>query len=108
MAGKSTVMRSLCAVALLSACGLFAPCKAATIPYIDAFMLRTFSADSPVEGKSSFAIEMSEMRCTPARDIPGIEGAKIHKAGPLQMCSEDWQNPLHNLHESFPTLPSAA
>ena len=62
MAGKSTIMRSLCAVALLSACGLYAPCRQAVIPYIDAFMLRTFSADSPIEGKSSFAIEMSEMR----------------------------------------------
>ncbi len=63
MAGKSTVMRGTMAVALLGACGLFAPCDAAAVPYIDAFMLRTFSADAPVEGLSSFAIEMTEMRC---------------------------------------------
>ncbi|EIE20036.1 hypothetical protein COCSUDRAFT_58259 [Coccomyxa subellipsoidea C-169] len=62
MAGKSTVMRGTMAVALLGACGLFAPCDAAAVPYIDAFMLRTFSADAPVEGLSSFAIEMTEMR----------------------------------------------
>ena len=67
MAGKSTVMRSLCAVAVLSACGLYAPIAAATVPYTDAFMLRTFSADSPLEGKSSFAIEMTEMRCVSQR-----------------------------------------
>ena len=62
MAGKSTTMRSLCAVAVLAACGLYAPVTRATVPYTDAFMLRTFSADSPLEGKSSFAIEMTEMR----------------------------------------------
>lgn len=62
MAGKSTVMRTICAVALLSACGLYAPVEQAVVPYIDAFMLRTFAADSPIERKSSFAIEMSEMK----------------------------------------------
>ncbi|BDA51431.1 probable DNA mismatch repair protein MutS at C-terminar half [Coccomyxa sp. Obi] len=62
MAGKSTVMRGTMSVALLGTCGLFAPCEAAAVPFIDAFMLRTFSADSPIEGLSSFAIEMTEMR----------------------------------------------
>jgi DNA mismatch repair ATPase MutS len=62
MAGKSTVLRSTAAVALLAAAGLHAPARSATIPYIDAFMLRNFSADSPLEGKSSFAVEMTEMR----------------------------------------------
>jgi DNA mismatch repair ATPase MutS len=63
MAGKSTVLRSTAAVALLAAAGLHAPARSASIPYIDAFMLRNFSADSPLEGKSSFAVEMTEMRC---------------------------------------------
>lgn len=62
MAGKSTVLRSTCAVALLAACGLHAPAQAATVPFTDAFMLRNFSADSPLEGRSSFAVEMHEMR----------------------------------------------
>ena len=62
MAGKSTILRSVCAVALLSACGLYAPVESAVVPYTDAFMLRNFSADSPLEGKSSFAVEMVEMR----------------------------------------------
>lgn len=39
------------------------PTRAATVPYFDSFVLRNFSADSPIEGKSSFAMEMSEMRC---------------------------------------------
>jgi dsDNA-specific endonuclease/ATPase MutS2 len=33
MAGKSTILRSVCAVALLGACGLFAPAASATLPY---------------------------------------------------------------------------
>lgn len=61
MAGKSSIMRSLCSVALLSACGLYAPVEKAIVPYTDAFMLRTFSADAPIEGRSSFAVEMNEM-----------------------------------------------
>ncbi|EFN52896.1 hypothetical protein CHLNCDRAFT_138439 [Chlorella variabilis] len=62
MAGKSTVLRSMCAAALLGACGLYAPAASATVPYFDAFMLRTFASDSPLEGRSSFAVEMTEMR----------------------------------------------
>ena len=66
MAGKSTIMRTVIAVALLGSCGLLAPAAAARLPYIDAFMLRTFSADAPTEGRSSFAVEMVEMRSAPA------------------------------------------
>lgn len=63
MAGKSTILRSTCAVALLGACGLAVPASSTTkIPYIDAFMLRNFSSDSPLEGRSSFAVEMTEMK----------------------------------------------
>ena len=63
MAGKSAVLRMACSVALLGACGLFAPAASATLPYIDAFMLRNLLADSPLENKSSFFVEMTEMRC---------------------------------------------
>ncbi|PRW39283.1 mitochondrial-targeted muts 1 [Chlorella sorokiniana] len=62
MAGKSTILRSVCAVALLGACGLYAPAGSARVPYFDAFMLRNFSSDSPLEGRSAFAVEMTEMR----------------------------------------------
>eukprot|EP00887_Chlorella_sp_A99_P001624 scaffold8.g1624.t1 len=62
MAGKSTVLRSTAAVALLAACGLLVPAEKAKVPYLDAFMLRNFSSDSPLEGRSSFAVEMTEMR----------------------------------------------
>lgn len=33
MAGKSTILRSVCAVALLGACGLYAPAAEARVPY---------------------------------------------------------------------------
>ena len=63
MAGKSTILRNTCAIALLGACGLAVPASPeTTIPYIDAFMLRNFSSDSPLEGRSSFAVEMTEMK----------------------------------------------
>ncbi|KAL4544776.1 hypothetical protein Ndes2526B_g00720 [Nannochloris sp. 'desiccata'] len=63
MAGKSTLLRSTCAVALLGACGLAVPASSSSaVPYFDAFMLRNFSADSPLEELSSFAVEMKEMR----------------------------------------------
>ena len=62
MAGKSTVMRSICAVAVLSSCGLMVPAQSAKLPYLDSFTLRTFSADSPLEGLSAFSVEMLEMR----------------------------------------------
>lgn len=73
MAGKSTILRSVAAVSLLGACGFLVPAAAGgtgggtnnngtNIPYIDAFMLRNFSADSPLEGRSAFAVEMTEMR----------------------------------------------
>lgn len=63
MAGKSTILRSTAAVALLAACGLAVPAAPTTrVPYFDAFMLRNFASDSPLEGRSAFAVEMTEMR----------------------------------------------
>ena len=83
MAGKSTIMRSAIAVALLGSCGLLAPAAAARLPYIDAFMLRTFSADAPTEGRSSFAVEMVEMRSAPAVLLPTHQGPNLLVAGLL-------------------------
>ncbi len=59
--GKSTVLRSLCAISLLANCGLMVPARSACIPFTDAFMLRNFSGDAPLEGKSAFAVEMDDM-----------------------------------------------
>ncbi|XAR48910.1 hypothetical protein NMG60_11031897 [Bertholletia excelsa] len=60
--GKSSLLRSLCAAALLGICGLMVPAESALIPHFDSIMLHMKSYDSPADGKSSFQIEMSEIR----------------------------------------------
>lgn len=55
-------MRSVLVAALLGNCGLFVPCSnRAIMPHYDAYFLRTSSFDVPSEGKSSFAVEMSDL-----------------------------------------------
>ncbi|XP_058095000.1 DNA mismatch repair protein MSH1, mitochondrial isoform X2 [Magnolia sinica] len=60
--GKSSLLRSICAAALLGICGLMVPAESAIIPHFDSVMLHMKSYDSPADGKSSFQIEMSEIR----------------------------------------------
>ncbi len=63
MAGKSTILRSLTSVALLSQCGLMVPARECTVPRFDSITLRMASSDSPSEGLSGFAVEMMEIKC---------------------------------------------
>uniref|UniRef100_A0A0E0DFX3 DNA mismatch repair proteins mutS family domain-containing protein n=1 Tax=Oryza meridionalis TaxID=40149 RepID=A0A0E0DFX3_9ORYZ len=60
--GKSSMLRSVCAAALLGICGLMVPAASAVIPHFDSIMLHMKAYDSPADGKSSFQIEMSEIR----------------------------------------------
>ncbi|XP_073224059.1 DNA mismatch repair protein MSH1, mitochondrial isoform X2 [Cicer arietinum] len=60
--GKSSLLRSICAAALLGICGLMVPAESALIPYFDSIMLHMKSYDSPADHKSSFQVEMSELR----------------------------------------------
>ncbi|TYH04080.1 hypothetical protein ES288_A09G271200v1 [Gossypium darwinii] len=60
--GKSSLLRSICAAALLGICGFMVPAESAFIPQFDSIMLHMKSYDSPADGKSSFQVEMSEMR----------------------------------------------
>ncbi|KAF6144424.1 hypothetical protein GIB67_024651 [Kingdonia uniflora] len=60
--GKSSLLRSICAAGLLGICGLMVPADSAFIPHFDSIMLHMKSYDSPSDGKSSFQIEMSEIR----------------------------------------------
>uniref|UniRef100_A0A1J3E1G5 DNA mismatch repair protein MSH1, mitochondrial n=2 Tax=Noccaea caerulescens TaxID=107243 RepID=A0A1J3E1G5_NOCCA len=60
--GKSSLLRSICAGALLGICGFMVPAESACIPHFDSIMLHMKSYDSPVDGKSSFQVEMSEIR----------------------------------------------
>lgn len=54
--GKSSMLRSVCAAALLGICGLMVPAKSAVIPHFDSIMLHMKSYDSPADGKSSFQV----------------------------------------------------
>ncbi|CAM6107433.1 unnamed protein product [Calypogeia fissa] len=60
--GKSSILRSVCAATLLATCGLMVPCRVAVVPRLDYIMLRMMIADSPADSKSSFQMEMSELR----------------------------------------------
>ncbi|KAI7747625.1 hypothetical protein M8C21_024620 [Ambrosia artemisiifolia] len=60
--GKSSLLRSISAAALLGVCGFMVPAESAVIPHFDSIMLHVKSYDSPADGKSSFQVEMSEMR----------------------------------------------
>jgi hypothetical protein len=62
MSGKSTLMRSTAAVALLSNCGLCAPVgPGSAIQRFDNIFVRGASADVPTEGKSAFGAEMGDI-----------------------------------------------
>lgn len=59
--GKSSLLRSICAAALLGICGLMIPAESAIIPHFDAVMLHMKSYDSPADGKSSFQVIRSQI-----------------------------------------------
>jgi DNA mismatch repair ATPase MutS len=57
--GKSSILRSICAAALLSVCGFMVPARHAVVPRFDAVMLRMMATDSPADNKSSFQMVRS-------------------------------------------------
>ena len=61
MSGKSTIMRSTAAAALLSSCGLCSPLEEGHIKCFDNIFVRGASADVPTEGKSAFGSEMNDI-----------------------------------------------
>lgn len=78
MSGKSTLMRSAAAAALLSVCGLCAPLsRDSKIPRFDTLFLRGASADVPAENKSAFGAEMEDMaalmRCCGPRSLVFVD-----------------------------------
>ncbi|KAL3679877.1 hypothetical protein R1sor_022833 [Riccia sorocarpa] len=68
--GKSSVLRSVCATSLLAICGLMVPCRSASVARLDSIMLRMMISDSPADGKSSFQMEMSELRSIASEATP--------------------------------------
>ncbi|KAG2492702.1 hypothetical protein HYH03_009115 [Edaphochlamys debaryana] len=97
MAGKSTILRSVAAAALLATCGLAVPAGPSSpsspllsspspsspsppsplpleAPWFAHVSLRNFSGDSPLEGKSAFAVEMEDTAATLA--VAGVLGPR--------------------------------
>lgn len=60
MAGKSTFMRQVALIALMSHAGSFVPATSAKIPLIDKIFTRIGAYDDLVSGQSTFMVEMSE------------------------------------------------
>ncbi len=61
MAGKSTYMRQVALITLLSHIGSFVPAKSANIPLTDKIFTRIGASDNLISDQSTFMVEMSEM-----------------------------------------------
>ncbi|MCX7695828.1 MAG: DNA mismatch repair protein MutS [Caloramator sp.] len=61
MAGKSTFMRQVAIISLMSQIGCFVPAKSANLPIVDKIFTRIGASDDISSGKSTFMVEMSEV-----------------------------------------------
>lgn len=60
MSGKSTYMRELAIIIIMSQMGSFVPAKSAKLPIIDKIFTRIGASDDLVSGESTFMVEMKE------------------------------------------------
>ena len=60
MAGKSTYMRQLAIIVIMSQIGCFVPAKEAKMPIFDQIFTRIGASDDLVSGESTFMVEMME------------------------------------------------
>ena len=61
MSGKSTYMRQMAIIAILSQIGSFVPASSATLPIFDQIFTRIGASDDLVSGQSTFMIEMLDV-----------------------------------------------
>lgn len=61
MAGKSTYMRQVAIISLMTQIGSFVPAQAATIGIVDKIFTRVGASDDLSAGQSTFMVEMSEV-----------------------------------------------
>jgi DNA mismatch repair protein MutS len=68
MGGKSTYMRQVALISIMTHIGSFVPAKSANIALLDRIFTRLGASDNVAEGKSTFLVEMEEtaMICTQA------------------------------------------
>lgn len=68
MGGKSTYMRQVALITIMTHIGSFVPAKSASIALLDRIFTRLGASDNVAEGKSTFLVEMEEtaMICTQA------------------------------------------
>ena len=62
MSGKSTYMRQLAIIIVLSQMGSYVPCTSASLPIIDKIFTRIGASDDLVSGESTFMVEMKEAK----------------------------------------------
>lgn len=60
MGGKSTYLRQVALIALMSHCGSFVPAAKASIPLLNRVFTRIGAADDLARGESTFMVEMTE------------------------------------------------
>jgi DNA mismatch repair protein MutS len=60
MAGKSTYMRQVALIVILTQMGSFVPCTAAEVGIVDRIFTRIGAADALARGESTFMVEMKE------------------------------------------------
>ena len=61
MAGKSTYMRQVALITLMSQIGSFVPARSATLPVVDKIFTRVGASDDLASGQSTFMMEMNEV-----------------------------------------------
>ncbi|MBO9128906.1 DNA mismatch repair protein MutS [Bacillus sp. 165] len=62
MSGKSTYMRQLALIAIITQVGCFAPASEAVLPVFDQVFTRIGAADDLISGQSTFMVEMLEAK----------------------------------------------
>ena len=62
MSGKSTFMRQLAIIVIMTQIGSFVPAESAQLPIIDKIFTRIGASDDLVSGESTFMVEMKEAR----------------------------------------------